>query len=251
MQESRHQLAARSSFENLLLVTGVSGSGKTTFIDTLHGGKLAPDILALLHPETQKWREMFGRNRRLSRREIVDDTGVVLHHEITRPFRTRTVQGGEDEPRSHYAIDETPWLGPALRNARNIYVVIVRPSASVLIQQLGRRNAVVHCPRRIRSRAERHASIVRSIEESIPDWVKNNRLISPKWALRELQREINTRLCEFYGRPHFLDSLYSNWEATIREFCGDRINASSILQVEPVSSFGEKAFRIAHCTTSS
>jgi hypothetical protein len=249
MKESRHHKASQGSFENLLLVSGVSGSGKSTFIDTLHGGELAPEILSLLHPKTQRWREMFGRNRRLNRTDIVEDTGVVLHHEITRPYRTRRMQGWEDEPRSHYTIDETLWLGPALRNARNIYVVIVRPSASVLIQQLARRNAVVHCPRLIRSQAERHHSIVRSIEDLLPDWVKNNRLISPKWPQRELQREINTRLCECYGTPYFLDALYSNWEATIREFCGDRI--SSILHVEPVSSFGQKAFRTARRAPSS
>jgi hypothetical protein len=112
------------SKRHILLISGPSGGGKTTFLRQLREGTLAPEILARL-PADSGNRPVLEANDVLKGKPVMESLpagtdGVALHYDIVLMHRYR-IERYEDDP----SLD-------LLDGAESLDVVFVRPDTALV-----------------------------------------------------------------------------------------------------------------------
>jgi hypothetical protein len=225
MPRRRLRISPASDFRiaRLLLVSGASGSGKSTFLRQLAAGRLPPGLMAALPAGAGGWPETNGfgiRGRaRVSRdaqgRPVLE--GVVLHYDITRVVDTLI---------DDYSDDPT-LLGLDL--ADEIGVVLIRAPAERLIRQLGEK----------RPDPGGLGAMLKGLERRIRLALRPKRRAVYRDAAFRERRE---RLARLYAEPGFLDERYHRWETFLNETAAPRLKPP-IIHVEPVED-GQPMFRL-------
>jgi len=115
------------STQNLLLVVGPSGGGKSFFVDMLKARALDPAITALLPDDCLGWPVVEAnnvmKNRQTGSELMPRDGGAILHYDITFIHRFGLAD---------YTCD--PFCA-TLFNAEQIEIVYLKPDRDRLIQQ--------------------------------------------------------------------------------------------------------------------
>ena len=236
--------------KHLLLVAGVSGAGKSTFIAALKRGTLPPEIQRALPADARSWRVALSRDRRgriFGRGNEPAPRGQILHHEITQPYRSGQRRGVQGKPARIYRVEDSPKLVERVGAAERVYVVIIHAPKETLVRQLSERTAVVHFPLIARSRAGRYAQQIQRVERALPNWLTANaaKVLGRAWARRAHMRSVNERLTNLYAEPGAVEDLHRTWEASLHEVCGSKL-AAPFLYVEPAAGQrSAKTFRLA------
>ena len=122
------------SKRNILLISGPSGGGKTTFLRQLREGTLAPEILARLPAGSGNW-PVLEANDVLKGKPVMETIpaatdGVALHYDIVLMHRYR-IERYEDDPSLGF-----------LDAAESLDVVFVRPDTALVKRNfMARQNA--------------------------------------------------------------------------------------------------------------
>ncbi len=210
-------VAKRKHIENLLIVSGPTASGKSTFLDHLRTQTLPGHIVSLLDKDAHTWPQTSGK---IVVRETLTTingeiipldkiNGLALHYDILRPLSTRTVDYYRD-----------PTLD-VLKCARNITVIILRNDTADLINQLiaGELKEVSVTNHAILLNLKKSVKILSRI---IPGGVKRtvrgmpsmeNRLSELNKVPRKKDTGYHQRLLKKYKVPGWLDSWYERWES--------------------------------------
>lgn len=122
------------STRDILLISGPSGGGKTTFLRQLAEGTLAPDILSRLPAGSRSW-PVLEANDVLKGRPVLESLpagtdGIALHYDIVLMHRYHITQYEDD---------------PSLRlldGARSLTLLFVRPDTDLVKRNfMDRQNA--------------------------------------------------------------------------------------------------------------
>ncbi|MFT3731058.1 MAG: hypothetical protein QM780_06475 [Hyphomicrobium sp.] len=249
-----NRLPFDESQKHLLLVAGVSGSGKSTFIRELLRGNLGPEIKAALPSSARQWNNVLGRERPrwrpFSHGDCDKPRGQILHFEITEGYRREQQTGSAGKGLLPYGAHELPALLKRIAAVEKIHVVIVRPPRETIIRQLTERTAVLHLPVAVRALAARFAPQIRALEKALPNWMTANaaKVLGRSWAHRARVRSVNDRLCDLYAQPNAVERLYQHWEASLQALCADKIAAPFVYVEFARASFGAKAFCLTEPT---
>lgn len=183
--------------ERLVLVAGARGAGKSTFIRQMVAGTLAPEIARSIPEGTADW-PLYVDSKVLEwlppltkrKRPPGTPTEVVLHYDLI-----------------HLAMfDRKDKVLAALRLARDLTVVTVRPPTDVIVEQYGRRTgkALDDLTRQLAT-----AALSRSRDQE-------DRLDRAKYSL-EYMRQLSDFTKSGYRRPGWIDSLYRAWNAAVTD----------------------------------
>jgi hypothetical protein len=234
---------------HLLLVAGVSGSGKSTFIADLQRRRLHPQIASALAPDVSSWNFRPSRESTLLRRWLggpgtAPPRGQIFHCEITEPFGWEAT-GVEQRPR-FYPVGEDVLLKQHLAAAKQISVVVVRASPDRLVRQLSERSALLHVPGLLRRFFRPLAPALMYLEGALPSFVvaKFGKIMGRRWQHRSQIRDRNARLVGLYAEPGAVDAIYRDWIQSLLRETGRRINGR-IVYVEPAEGKGTWRFRLA------
>jgi hypothetical protein len=203
---------------HLLLISGPSGGGKSTFIRQLAEKTLAPEILALLPTHSGDWPLIEANNvlkRDLSEHDFeakIRAGGCLVHYDIVF-IHLRGIRRYEDDP----ALAILDGVNP-------LHIVFVRPNSEVLRKQF--------LDRQTRHRMTKStASLLWSRFFRLP----MRRLLSPLTGKPTKSTE------DIYGDEKWLPACYSQWENFIHRVLVQHPDAK-ITIVEPA---GEgQAFRL-------
>ena len=210
-------VAKKNQIEHLLIVSGPTASGKSTFLDNLRDRTLPGHILSLLDKDAHTWPQTSGKivvrktlttitGEKISPDEI---GGLTLHYDILRPLSTHTVD---------YYRDPTLDI---LQCAKNITVIILRNDPADLINQF---NAGELTDVAVRHHAVllRVKKFVKTLSGIIPTFIKCSvRSVSSfENGLNEISNipqikdtRYHQRLLEKYKVPGWLDAWYERWES--------------------------------------
>lgn len=197
----------------LLLVSGPSAAGKSTFLERLRQRDLPPDILQALPAGAERWAQTNGRrivHRRREEHGSAAESGVVFHYDIMRPFESAIRDYGDD-----------PDLSP-LRRAGSVTLVLIRPAAEDLARRLRDR------PPRTHVAAAIFEAIHGGLSPVMPTPLRRRRKAYSKFTEHARHR----RLVEGYGQAGWLDSWYRRWEDFVAAEFGERLQRP-ILTIEP------------------
>lgn len=104
LRQPRLRLApGKTRIGHLLVVSGPSASGKSSFLKQLGTGGLPPDIVAALPPGASDWPQTNGRRivggggSRGRPRLAREPDGLVLHYDFLRPFETSIAGYADDQ----------------------------------------------------------------------------------------------------------------------------------------------------------
>lgn len=210
---------------NLLLLSGPSGGGKSTFARLLKEGGLPAEIAHQLPAQARRWPLVDVTNH--MRRQIEDEgdaaaiaalgnpTELILHYDITTVHRYG-LGGYESDPALRL-----------LRSARNIAVVFVCPDAERLYTQFVDRDAI---------RQARKSAAART-------W--NKTVLAPlrKLRLRLAGQTLNGER-SLYSDPDWIRRCYRAWDSYIVALAHGGA-AQHIVRIAPCASgAGETAFRV-------
>lgn len=225
----------------LLLIAGLSGSGKSTFIKQLRKKKLPADIARLLPPDIHKWRHAYGKKSLKDallpgRRRI--PPGQIFHFDMTTSSTYRRAvaehrPGQGPDIRKLHPDEET--LNAVLAAAETIRIVVVKPPKEQLVRQLSTRAAVIDLPPPLRPIASRTVPLVigaKNLFRSGTSGKMRDRL-GRKWARRAKRRNTSYRNCEFYCHQGAIDAVHTDWESAIHSRIGNRL-ATPAAYIEPV-----------------
>ena len=207
---------------HLLLISGPSGGGKSTFIRQLAERNLAQEILALLPTHSGDWPLVEANNvlkRDLSEHSFKTKVlagDCLVHYDIVF-IHLRGIRRYEDDP----ALSMLDGVNP-------LHVVFVRPNSEVLRKQF--------LDRQTRHRNTKStASLLWSRFFRLP----MRRLLSPLTGKPTQSNE------DVYGDEKWLSACYSQWEAFIHRLLEQHPGAQ-ITIVEPA---GEgQTFRLLYTT---
>lgn len=210
-------VAKKKYIEHLLIVSGPTASGKSTFLDNLRDESLPGHIVSLLDKDAHTWPQTSGKIvvretlKTIHGKEIVPDkiNGLALHYDILRPLSTRTVDYYRD-----------PTLD-VLRCAKNITVIILRNDPADLINQFneGELTFVTVRHHAVLLYVKKFVKILSGI---IPKYIKRSvRSVSSfENGISEISNvpqkkdtRYHQRLLEKYKVPGWLDVWYERWES--------------------------------------
>lgn len=239
-------MAVRFEFDQtlkrLLVVGGLSCSGKTTFINALRQNAVSSEIQAALPDDTLAWR-VVGAKETEEPKPPASPRGQIVQCDLTSCYfpEMRKLRPGKFFRTFHH---DDPTFKQWLTAVDEIFVVVVRTPRTQLLQQVSLRSTLVYVPPFARRFAARYAQQLRKLEHAVPDWVPNlARRLGPSWRSRALVREQHALLAELYGRPVKLDALLEDWAGWLANE-GDR-RVKAILNVEPLlGADGGKCFRL-------
>jgi hypothetical protein len=236
--------------KNLLVIAGLSGCGKSTFIRQLKRKRLSPDIARRLPGDIHAWHYAWGRRRRTPFRSSVPTAkprGQILHFDMTTSTAYRQSFGQPPEPHREEAR-----LNMLLEAAEDVRFVVIRAPKEKLVRQLAGRTAVAHLPAHIRPLLSRAGPLLLRLERLLPAGVKSGAIhFGDRWAQRADAREKNFLKCQFYTQEAAIDSVHRDWEASVREQIGSKLTAP-IMYIEPASNgFWQRRFRLGETTAQS
>ncbi len=192
----------------LLVVSGISGVGKSTFIDQLHSNSLPPDLRAQLPTTCESWAQVEGPDVRgmgadsLLRSEWIQ-SGLILHYEISDIHRNGL---------GCYELDPALEL---LSMTNEVCVVMLSAAQEQLIHQLKGRMA---------KRAHQRGWL-REI------WRRYGKM-PMKDAVGRLKGNRATPRLRMYQDSDWLEECYLSWRAFVSSLAQD--NASiKIVSVKP------------------
>lgn len=236
--------------KSLLLIAGVSGSGKSTFIRELLRSGLTSDITSALPRDISDWSVVHGREYwwlgRPLRRRASSSRGQILHLEITEALRPERTPDASKLAPELCSVRNEALLRRRLAAAKDIQVVMVSAATDQIIRQLSIRSILLHVPKFLRPVATFIAPLLLRLEASLPNQIALNagRLLGHRWRHRAQIRARHDRLIAFYAEPGSIEAVGDAWLATLFEECADRIR-SPILFVEPVPARGlRRRFRL-------
>lgn len=211
---------------HLIWVAGPSGGGKSTFIRQLAAKTLAPEILALLPDLAGTWPLVEANNvlkgdlpKKSLRVDMSRTAEWLVHYDIVF-IHCYGITSYENDP-----------IMDLLISAEVLDVVFVKPACDVLLTQFHERKIRHH---HTKSKAS---------------------LIWGRWFRRPLRRALAPwtgkpvlTTVELYGRPHWLESCYQQWESFCHNLIAHHPNAR-LSVVEPFSATEHAAnFRLVnHC----
>jgi hypothetical protein len=230
--------------KNLLVIAGLSGSGKSTFIRHLLRRRLQADVMNALPADIHNWQHAFGRPRRIVprfRKRSCKCSGQIYHYDITTSSAYRQALREVREP--HH---EEELLHGILDAAENVRIVVIKPPKEQLIRQLSSRAAVVHLPAPLRPLASRAGPLMLTLEKRIPAGLKSTTgQLGLRWAQRSRVRDSNFRNCEFYSRDGAIEAVHADWEQSICRKIGRKLSGP-LTYVEPApNGIGRRYFRLA------
>lgn len=200
-------------FANVLLLSGPSGGGKSTFARFLKEGRLPDDLASRLPPLASKWPVVDVTNRMRRRIESEGEAAaaaefgnppdLVLHYDITTVYRYG-LAGYETDPALRL-----------LRLASDIRIVFVCPDAVRLYQQFVDRDTA------------------RKARKSAPARAWNKLALAPLRKLRmRLYGQVANSERALYSDPLWLVRCYDAWEAYMAALVAAGV-AQDILRVAP------------------
>lgn len=197
--------------KQILLVSGPSGGGKSTFIQQLAQGTLAPEILSLLPRDCAKWLlvesndVLKGDLAEKSFEAVISAGSCVLHYDIVL-IHHHGISRYEDDPALRL-----------LSNARPLHVVIILPAAEKLRQQF-------------LDRQHRHQQTKSKFSLLWRRFVRR----PIRRTLAALSGKPGHSTEELYARDQWLSDCYSEWIA----FATSLPQGSPVI-IEPVSNRGQ------------
>ncbi len=201
---------------HILLISGPSGGGKSTFIRQLSERTLAPEILALLPEQSGAWPVIEANNvlkGDLSEKALLAEKsqpgGLLVHYDIVFIHRYGLKRYEEDPAMSLFADAE------ALR------VVFVKPD-----YQAVRRQFLDRLAQHQKTKAKASLLWGRFVRRPL------RRAFAPLTGNVMLSTE------ELYGDKEWLAGCYREWEAFLLRL-EERTPGAKIIVVEPVSGSGE------------
>jgi hypothetical protein len=249
--EQPNRIAYDYSIRHLLLVIGVSGSGKSTFINALMHRRLSSEITSALPHDVGSW-ILLGRPprelRNLLSRGAAATRGQIMHYEITMAFKPKRVDGVPEPAPRLYSVSEDDVLKRRLAAAEEISVIVVGAPSGQLIRQLATRSILVHVPPFLRPVARLLAAPLLRLDGALPRWftVTAGRILGGRWQQRSRIRERNEQLIALYAEQGALETIYRHWMASLMAECGGRIKRP-VLCIEPMlDGAAHGTFRLAH-----
>ncbi|WP_161957343.1 class I SAM-dependent methyltransferase [Aestuariivirga litoralis] len=177
-------VATRRRIGTLVIVSGPTSSGKSTFLKRIGDGQLPPELAAELPSSSRNW-PMTGAGQLLQTQHTAtpslpphDLEGAVLHYDFLRPFAT----GCQEYPRDQ-ALD-------LIACAEKVVVVVLKPDMERLSRQLHDNEIAVK-----------------------PDKGLLYKLAS-KAGLRRKKR--HRQLAQLYAQAGWVDGWYGRWNDFIR-----------------------------------
>ena len=242
MSETTDRFKFDKNLKRLLLVGGLSCSGKTTFIRALSQRTVSQQILSALPDDAPIWPLVWGKRKGLGALRAESATGQIVHCDLTCLYipEMRLLRPNDAMTFSEDDAAFKQWLA----TVDEIFVVIIQTPQHQLLRNVSLRSALVHIPVFARGLAARYVSQLTKLERAIPDWVaRMARKFGPRWRARAIARDQYDLLTDEYGRSIDPDAVSQDWAAWLLRKGGQRIKA--ILHVEPVlTSAGKKSFRL-------
>lgn len=182
-------VATRRRIGTLVIVSGPTSSGKSTFLKRIAEGRLPAELAAELPASSRSW-PMTGAARLLHSQHGPNPSlpphdleGAVLHYDFLRPFST----GCQEFPRDQ-ALD-------LIACADKVVVVVLKPGMERLSRQLHDNEIAVKPSSGLLSRLARKAGLKR--------------------------KSRHRALAALYAQPGWVDGWYARWEAFIRRAAPD------------------------------
>jgi energy-coupling factor transporter ATP-binding protein EcfA2 len=216
---------AGARITHLLIVSGPTGSGKSTFLQQLAGGRLPSDLTRALPPGAPSWPQTNGAVLMGSPLRLEHGSGggaqlpgLVLHFDILRPFETERT----------YETDEAMAIASL---ADRVTAVAISPPAEQLASQIERRTRLRVLTRgfkRLRRRLGLSFHRGRTIRTHLRD----------------------EKLAALYRTAGFVDSWNRRWLDFLMDRFADQVTGP-VIHVEPALEHGRKTFRLASDKASS
>jgi len=197
-------VATRRRIGTLVIISGPTSSGKSTFLRRFAEGRLPPELAAELPVSSRSWpatgagqllHSQHGDSPSLPAHDL---EGAVLHYDFLRPFST----GCQEFPRDQ-ALD-------LIACADKVVVVVLKPGLERLSRQLHEGEIAVKPSSGLLAR------------------------LAGKAGLKRKKR--HRALAALYAQPGWLDGWYARWEAYIRRVAPD----ARIVEVGE-AQFGDRA----------
>ena len=210
--------ATRRRIDQLLVVSGPTSSGKTTFLKQLRTGELPNDVRATLPESSSRWPQV-GANRLFRSPLLSNDgrpldepylDGLALHYDILRPRTTGTHNHDRDQ-----SLD-------LLDCARDVTIVVLRPDTDQLIKQLVK-NELDSQRERTSTRTGPRRNALTSLAAAVPRMVR--RWLARVAPLRRFYATVQggqdrseaEELLAYYERDGWLDDWYDRWSGYLAE----------------------------------
>lgn len=233
--------------KSLLVIAGLSGCGKSTFIRQLKRRRLPGDILRQLPDDIHTWHHAWGK-RRLSHpllRPTAKPGGQIFHFDMTTSTAYRT--SFEERPAASVPEPhrEEKNLNNLLGAAEKVQIVVITAPKDQLIRQLSGRAAVTHLPAPLRPLASRAGPLMLGLERLLPARAKDSTgRFGTGWARRSDVRSKNFRNCLLYTHDAKIKSVHAEWENTVLRQAGVKLVAPTTY-VEPApNGLGRRKFRL-------
>lgn len=208
------------NFAHIVLLSGPSGGGKSTFARFLRDGQLPEDMQRRIAPRGGEW-------------PVIDVTNTMRRQiEAQGPARTATEMGAPSQFILHYDITTVYRYGlpgyasdPALRLldlARSLQIVFVCPDARRLLTQFADRDAV---------RRARKPGVARAWNSVVLGSVRGLRA--------RLAGQVLTPERALYSDPKWMEHCYDAWEEYISGLMATG-GAQDLLRVEPCRDVDEE-----------
>ncbi len=200
---------------HLLVVTGASGAGKSTFVEQMLSGTLREDVAAQLPVEAKNWTRVKAGDCKAffaaaphNQEQI---PGLMLDYDMSRKVARR--DGYENDPAMQLLLA-----------AGKITVVNLRPSVDRMVRQLVRRDSGVLTANmdniemeKLRWRVARLARAVlsplaKTIPHKLVGQLKRSSTLSQAWGGLQVQRSLLRKLRR-YQHEGWLDEIYRHWQA--------------------------------------
>ncbi len=186
--------AGKVTLPHLVIVAGVSGSGKSTFVDQLQGHGLPDEIYRRLPAGVGDWPVVGSSMRPVFPHGA---PGIVLQYDMN----GRGLSKGRD-------FTDDPLLD-GLENASVVTVVNLRPPPHLMIDQLVVREGGGRTKEQILDSASawrlpQGSRAINRILRRWKPWIDQNRLFS-------CRRKIN-----LYSQKGWLEGMYARWDAYLR-----------------------------------
>ncbi len=229
--------------KQLLLVAGLAGSGKSTLINQLKRGTLAPEIRDALPSGANQWPIVTGRRpskwERLRSRKSGPPSGQILHCDITRAFFANVISA-----RTRDFAENDPVFRQQLSAADEIIAVLVTTPKEQLMQQVAARSFLLHLPPIARSLAAPFVPQLIRLEGALPKFLSSGVAgkLGRRWRHRSELRAAHSNLVHQYEGADDLQRMYRQWSNWLTSACSRR---PQLLYVEPHPGMnGDRKFRL-------